>query len=269
MKKKARLVARGYQQPSLGNENILAPVARLTTLRVLLSITVEKGMHIHQLDVKLAFLKSNLPVSVFLKPPDGLKCSDMKLLKVVKVLYGLKQSPKALNDFVNDIFVKIGFLRSQKNPCLYFKGLTFILVWVDDFLIVSDSSNYMENLKFYLQSVIDVRDLTSSEELQFLGINILRLKIGNIFVNQTNLIQKIICRFNMTNCKPSKIPIQPTLNLMKSSNINVDFKVPYKELILMYLMLCTHPGLCFCVSYFGRFQICYDINTLEAFETCY
>ncbi|CAF4936009.1 unnamed protein product [Pieris macdunnoughi] len=58
--KKARLVSRGYQQPSLEDENIFAPVARLPTLRVLLAVAVERGLHIHQLDVKSAFLKSNL-----------------------------------------------------------------------------------------------------------------------------------------------------------------------------------------------------------------
>lgn len=95
VKKKARLVARGYQQPTLDNEDVFAPVARLTTLRVLLALAAERSLHIHQLDVRSAFLKSSLPEPVFMKPPDGFKCSVVKVLKLVKALYGLKQSPKA------------------------------------------------------------------------------------------------------------------------------------------------------------------------------
>lgn len=120
--------------------------------------------------------------------------------------------------------------------------------------------NGLESLKSHLISVIDVKDLTSSDELQFLGIKILKHKNGNITLDQSAFIQKIICKFNMNDCKPSKIPLQPKLNLTKSDNIIVE--VPYKELIgsLMYLMLCTRPDLCFSVSYFGRFQNCYDIS---------
>ncbi|CAF4912275.1 unnamed protein product [Pieris macdunnoughi] len=189
--KKARLVARGYQQPSLEDENIFAPVARLTTLRVLLAVAVERGLHIHQLDVKSAFLKSNLPVSVFMKPPEGLKCDDGKVLKLIKALYGLKQSPKAWNDFVNDIFIKIGFSRSQKDPCLYVKGSTFILVWVDDFLLVSESLNDLQSIKSHLIAIIDVRDLTSSEELQFLCIKILTNENGSTCLVKPLLFRKL------------------------------------------------------------------------------
>nr|XP_023020346.1 ganglioside-induced differentiation-associated protein 2-like [Leptinotarsa decemlineata] len=71
VKKKARLVARGYQQPSL-EEEVYAPVARMVTLRVLLALAVENDLNIHQLDVRSAFLKSNLNEVVYMKPPDGL-----------------------------------------------------------------------------------------------------------------------------------------------------------------------------------------------------
>ncbi|CAB0012236.1 unnamed protein product, partial [Nesidiocoris tenuis] len=70
--KKARLVARGYQQPRLEDEEDYAPVARLTTLRTLLAIAVERNMRFHQLDVKNAFIRSKLDCDVFMQLPKGL-----------------------------------------------------------------------------------------------------------------------------------------------------------------------------------------------------
>jgi len=257
VKKKARLVARGYQQPALDNENIYAPVARMMSLRVLLSLAAEKGLLIHQLDVRSAFLKSVLPTPVYMKPPEGLKCSDKSVLKVVKALYGLRQSPKAWNDHINSIFVNFSFVRSNVDPCLYYKEGTYVLIWVDDFLLVSDSEVELNIIKCQLMSKLDIKDLSSKSNLQFLGINIILSKTG-IVLNQSGLIKKIICKFNMSDCKPSKIPIQPKLNLAKSDVC--DTSLPYKELIgsLMYLMLGSRPDLCFSVSYFGRFQNCYS-----------
>ncbi|KAF2892088.1 hypothetical protein ILUMI_14085, partial [Ignelater luminosus] len=42
--KRAHLVAKGYQQPTLDNEDVYALVARLITVRVLLAIAVDRDM---------------------------------------------------------------------------------------------------------------------------------------------------------------------------------------------------------------------------------
>ncbi|KAJ8884497.1 hypothetical protein PR048_016354 [Dryococelus australis] len=77
-KKKVRLVTRCYQQPTMENEDIFAQLARMTMLRVLLSVAAERGLQLQQLNVRSAFLKSKLPASVYTKPPDGLQCSEIK-----------------------------------------------------------------------------------------------------------------------------------------------------------------------------------------------
>jgi hypothetical protein len=56
-KYKERLVAKGYTQKE-GEDffDIYSPIARLTTIRVLLSLTVSHGLLIHRMDVKTTFL---------------------------------------------------------------------------------------------------------------------------------------------------------------------------------------------------------------------
>jgi hypothetical protein len=56
VKHKARLVAKGYvQQQGIDFEEVFAPVARLDTVRLLLSMAANLGWQVHHLDVKTAF----------------------------------------------------------------------------------------------------------------------------------------------------------------------------------------------------------------------
>jgi hypothetical protein len=69
---KARLVAKGYsQQPGVDFHENFAPVARLDTMRVLISFVAQKGWLLYQLDVKSAFLNGELKEEVYVKQPQG------------------------------------------------------------------------------------------------------------------------------------------------------------------------------------------------------
>ena len=96
---KARLIAKGYTQVCRGLDytETFAPVAKLNTICVLLSIAANQDWPLFQLDVKNAFLNSDLNEEVYMDIPPGFKFEQTKgkVYRLKKALYCLTQFPRA------------------------------------------------------------------------------------------------------------------------------------------------------------------------------
>jgi len=95
---KARLVAKGYKQKyGIDHEEVFAPVARLDTVRLLITLAAHHNWKIYQLDVKSAFLSGILEEEVYVQQPKGfiMEGEESKVYRLKNALYGLKQAPRA------------------------------------------------------------------------------------------------------------------------------------------------------------------------------
>nr|GFB53596.1 retrovirus-related Pol polyprotein from transposon TNT 1-94 [Tanacetum cinerariifolium] len=69
---KARLVAKGYRkEEGIDFEESFAPVARIEAIRIFIANTTSRNMTVYQMDVKTAFLNSELKEEVCVSQPEG------------------------------------------------------------------------------------------------------------------------------------------------------------------------------------------------------
>ena len=69
-KYKARLVEKGYSQvPVIDFGDIFSPVAKVTSIRLLLSVAAAFDFEVEQMDMKTTFLHGDLEEEIYMKQP--------------------------------------------------------------------------------------------------------------------------------------------------------------------------------------------------------
>lgn len=87
-------------------DEVFAPVARLETVRLIISLEAQNKWKTHQMDFKPTFLNEVIDEEVYIEYLQNylVKGEEEKVLKLKKELYELKHAPRALNVIINKYF---------------------------------------------------------------------------------------------------------------------------------------------------------------------
>ncbi|GKD21349.1 retrovirus-related pol polyprotein from transposon TNT 1-94, partial [Tanacetum coccineum] len=121
IKKKARLVAQGYnQQEGINYEETFAPVARLEAIRIFLAYAAYMGFMVYQMNVKSEFLNGKISKKVCVQQPHGFESSEFPnhVCKLDKALYGLKQAPRAWYKTLSKFLIQHKFVIGSSTSAL-------------------------------------------------------------------------------------------------------------------------------------------------------
>ncbi|KAH9151647.1 hypothetical protein AeNC1_019293, partial [Aphanomyces euteiches] len=124
------------QIPGVDFGDTYAPVARVNSMRCVLAIAASRDYEIKQFDVDTAFLNPAIDYEIYIKRPQGSKATT-RYLKLLKSLYGLRQSPRCWNTLLDKTLKTFGFVAAPSDPCLYIynSGDAYLVVYVDDLVL--------------------------------------------------------------------------------------------------------------------------------------
>lgn len=146
---KSRLVVFGFAQKyGIDYIEVFSPVAKCTTFRFMVVISVNRKYHLIQLEVKSAFLYGEQTEEMYMTAPLGLNSPPNMVLKLRKAQCGLKKLQEhGVNHWKS--FFEFGFIPSNtyRSICISTNSdmEIFILVYLDDIIIFGKHMSKMED----------------------------------------------------------------------------------------------------------------------------
>jgi hypothetical protein len=255
---KARLVAKGYNQvEGIDYRETFAPVAKLTTVRVLLSLAAMQNWHLHQLDVNNAFLNGDLYEDVYMQLPPGFRRKgENRVCKLHKSLYGLKQASRQWFLKLSSALKSAGFKQSWSDYSLFVRNhqgiFTALLVYVDDVILAGNNLEDITKTKCFLSSHFKLKDMGQLK--YFLGIEVARSK-HEISLCQRKYALEILKDTGFLGAKPSRFPAEQNVTLTQEDEDLLKDASQYRRLVgrLIYLTI-IRPDLAYAVHILSQFM---------------
>ena len=195
---KAHLVAKGYAQTyGVDYFDTFSPVAKLTSIRLFISLATTHGWDLHQLDIKKVFLHGDLAEKVYMEqPPRFVAQGEIgRVCRIRKSLYGLKQSPRAWFGKFSKVIEKFGMQKRKSDHSVFYRnsqaGIILLVVYVDDIIITMNDRAGISLLKSFLHGQFHTKDLGMLK--YFLIVEVMRSKCG-IFLSQRKYALDLYCQ---------------------------------------------------------------------------
>jgi hypothetical protein len=159
-------------------------------------------------------------VDIYINPPAHYPCPFGMVLKLLKAIYGLIQAPVKFKQEVIDWFKGNGYLAANDAQTIWIKrdkmGVIIHALYADDFLHFTNHKVLYQEFQKQFKKRFDVK--TGSVGV-YLGnhdkILVDQPKL-TVDLNQTEYVQELLERFNMTFCPPVSTPMVQRLSVLNS-----------------------------------------------------
>ena len=222
---------------------------RRESLRIYLALCLMLNLFIHQVDIVGAYLESLLgdnELPIFMKLPPGIRnlrqIREGLLCRLLRSLYGLKQSGRLWNQNVIAFYKSIGFIQLNGDPSILIRRLedeiSVVSVYVDDFLLASNTMANLKALKASLAKEYDTKD--HGEVKTIIGWQIHRdPAAGTMKIDQSAFIRDLVIEERLTDCNSNVIPMKAgsSIEMISPEDYEEADLRTYQRLIgkLMYL----------------------------------
>ena len=241
--RRARIVAGGHKQiQEIDYTDTFSAAAKMPSVRLILANAAANDWEIHHVDVKSAYLNAPMDKDVYMIPPQGVlkKGQEGMVCKILKALYGMKQSGRLWHKLLTKLMYELGFTRSKIDHSVFYKFIEeinmVIAVATDDMAITSKRLEDIVKFKAELSKHVELSD--KGELTWFLGFEVRRNRENRLIaINQRSYIEAMVEKFGLSDAKPVHTPMEVGAQYSKSQSPMSPKqeaamrKVPYAEAI--------------------------------------
>jgi hypothetical protein len=291
---KARMIVRGFEmEKGVDYVDNFSPTPGLAVARLMMSLALANDMELHKIDVEQAFLQADkldegVKGRYFINPPPGSPEAGNKniVYEVLRALYGIPSSPRALHKtmdayFESEGFNTIGFEESVRvrpaggkySEDIYVSAHIILCTAVQRLLNQVPINNIISDCLLSCKSLIVMAefkahmldrfiDTDEGEVTEYLGCELVRdrkARTGQLI--QAGYAERVLRVFNMWECNPVATPLDPNVRLSKLDCPEVVDPLvhrKYRSIVgcLSYLVNMTRPDLAFSFSQLSKFLQC-------------
>jgi hypothetical protein len=171
--------------------------------------------------------------------------------RLKKVLYGLKQPPRAWSNKMGWYLITSGFQTSNAKFSLY-RGIIIIVIYVDDLIVIGNSDVDIFDFKKLLKQKFEMRDL--GELCYFLHIEVIQSPKRIWLLHRQYALNKL-SEYGMIGCKPISIPLEQNVKLNANEGDLMEDTIMYRHIVgsLIYMTI-TRPDLNYAVGMVSQFM---------------